>query len=93
MSGAGVHRKLAALAKEHNTPLLSIRLGTKPALVACNAATARQFLQTHDSVFGNRPEFTMPDRILFGIRNNIGFQDTCDRWRELRKTWTTQLLS
>ena len=93
MSGPGVHRKLAALAKKHNTPLLSIRLGHTPALVACNAATARQFLHTHDSVFGNRPEFAMPDRVLFGTRNSIGFQDTCDRWRELRKLWTTQLLS
>ena len=93
MSGPGVHRKLAALAKKHNTPLLSIRLGHTPALVACNAATARQFLHTHDSVFGNRPKFTMPDRVLFGTRNNIGFQDTCDRWRELRKLWTAHLLS
>ena len=62
--------------------------------MACTAGSARQFLHVHDAAFSDRPAlFSVPDHLLFGRANVIGFQNAGTRWRELRKLWTTRLLS
>ena len=65
-------------------PLMLLRFGSVPTLVASSAEAAREVMRTHDVAFCSRYLSTTLDIISCGGRD-ILFSPYNDRWRDLRK--------
>ncbi|WVZ62562.1 hypothetical protein U9M48_012299 [Paspalum notatum var. saurae] len=86
-----VHASLARLAMRHG-PVLSLRLGSRGAVVVSSAAAARECFTAHDVAFATRPRFAAMDLVAFGGTT----LPTCaygPYWRNLRRAATVHLLS
>lgn len=57
------HRDLAKLADTYG-PVMRLRLGQKPFIVASNRAAAQEILQTHDLNFSNRMAISFGELVL-----------------------------
>jgi len=89
--GALPHRAMRDLARRHG-PLMLLRLGELPVVVASSPDAAREVMRTHDAAFATRPR-TATIREL--TRNGLGvaFAPHGEHWRQLRKLCVTELLS
>ncbi|KAL6851687.1 hypothetical protein ACP4OV_020251 [Aristida adscensionis] len=76
-------RALREMSATHG-PLMLLRLGSVPTLVASSAAAAREVMRTHDLAFCSRHLSPTIGIISCGGRD-IVFSPYNDRWRELRK--------
>ncbi|KAK3149274.1 hypothetical protein QOZ80_3AG0215200 [Eleusine coracana subsp. coracana] len=86
-----VHATLARLAKQYG-PVISLRLGTRDAVVVSSAEVARQCFTENDLAFASRPRFPSMQLVTF----NCTSLTTCaygPHWRNLRRVATVQLLS
>ncbi|KAJ1288743.1 hypothetical protein BS78_02G111800 [Paspalum vaginatum] len=86
-----VHAALARLAARHG-PVLSLRLGSRGAVVVSSAAAARECFTAHDVAFATRQRFAAMDLVAFGGTT----LPTCaygPYWRNLRRVATVHLLS
>ncbi|XP_057950655.1 flavonoid 3'-monooxygenase [Malania oleifera] len=85
------HHTLAALARTYG-PLMHLRLGYVNVVVAASAATAAQFLKTHDANFSSRPTNSGAKHIAYNHQDLV-FAPYGPRWRMLRKICSIHLFS
>ncbi|XP_057447083.1 cytochrome P450 CYP736A12-like [Lotus japonicus] len=91
MLGKLPHRSLQALAKKHG-PIMSLKLGQVPAIVASSPEAVELFLKTHDAVFASRPKIQASEFMFYGGKG-LGLAQYGPYWRNMRKLCTLQLLS
>jgi hypothetical protein len=87
-----IHRALADLARRHDAPVMYLQLGELPAVVVSSADAAREVMKTHDVTFATRPlSTTLRATVAGGL--GVAFSPYGERWRQLRKLTTLELLS
>jgi cytochrome P450 len=91
LAGALPHRAMRDLARRHG-PLMLLRFGEVPVVVASSPAAAREVMRTHDAAFASRPMGPM-SRLWFQGADGIIFAPYGDAWRQLRRVCTQELLS
>ncbi|KQJ84537.1 cytochrome P450 71D7 [Brachypodium distachyon] len=91
MVGALPHRAMRDLASRHG-PLMLLRMGEVPVVVASSAAAAREVMKTHDAAFATRP-LTSTIRTATHDGFGIVFAPHGDHWRGVRKLCVTELLN
>uniref|UniRef100_A0ACD5UC82 Uncharacterized protein n=1 Tax=Avena sativa TaxID=4498 RepID=A0ACD5UC82_AVESA len=79
------------LALRHG-PLMLLRMGELPVVVASSAEAAREVMQTQDLAFATRPR-THTFATLAGDSVGIILAEHGEHWRQLRKLCVTELLS
>ncbi|KAF3437871.1 hypothetical protein FNV43_RR20627 [Rhamnella rubrinervis] len=84
-------RNLQKLAKKYG-PVMSIRLGTMPAIVISSPEAASLILKTHDTSFASRPRLQASEYVTFGSKG-LAFAEYGPYWRNIRKLSTLHLLS
>ncbi|TKW22175.1 hypothetical protein SEVIR_4G212100v4 [Setaria viridis] len=89
--GALPHRAMRDLARRHG-PLMLLRLGELPVVVASSPGAAREVMRTHDAAFATRPR-TATLRELTRDGLGVAFAPHGEHWRQLRKLCVTELLS
>ncbi|KAI4983598.1 hypothetical protein ZWY2020_025464 [Hordeum vulgare] len=91
LAGALPHRSMRDLARRHG-PLMLLRFGEVPVVVASSPDAAREIMKTHDVTFATRPVGPMLRRVFQGAEGLV-FAPYGDAWRQLRKICTVELLS
>ncbi|MCD9645353.1 hypothetical protein HAX54_034209 [Datura stramonium] len=91
MIGQNVHQDLHQIAKKYG-PIMSMRFGVVPIIVASSPHAAEQFLKIHDLVFASRPNNRAAQFIAYDQRN-LTFGKYGPYWRNMRKLCTLELLS
>ncbi|ONK70071.1 uncharacterized protein A4U43_C05F29940 [Asparagus officinalis] len=84
------HQALHKLSLQYG-PLISIRLGSVPCVVASSAETAKEFLKTHDNSFSDRPLSKAVSYLTYGSAD-FSFAPYSSYWRYMKKLCMTQLL-
>ncbi|TVU02005.1 hypothetical protein EJB05_52540, partial [Eragrostis curvula] len=87
-----VHRAMADLARRLDAPLMYLKLGEVPVVVATSPDAAREIMKTHDVTFATRP-CTATLKILMKDGHGLAFAPYGDLWRQLRKISVLELLS
>ncbi|OEL23817.1 Premnaspirodiene oxygenase [Dichanthelium oligosanthes] len=87
-----IYRALADLARRLDAPLMYLKLGELPVVVATSPGAAREILRTHDATFASRP-WTMTVKIFAADGQGIGFAPYGRLWRQIRKICVSELLS
>ena len=85
------HRALRDLAAAHG-PLMMLRLGQTPLVVASSKETARAVLKTHDTNFATRPKLLAGEIVGYDWAD-ILFSPSGDYWRKLRQLCAAEVLS
>ena len=85
------HRALRDLAAAHG-PLMMLRLGQTPLVVASSKETARAVLKTHDTNFATRPKLLAGEIVGYDWAD-ILFSPSGDYWRKLRQLCAAEILS
>ncbi|CAL4966154.1 unnamed protein product [Urochloa decumbens] len=88
--GSLPHRNLQAMAAKHG-PVMLLRLGRVPAVVASSAAAAQEVMKTHDLAFASRPRMRMAERLIYG--RDMVFAPYGEHWRQARRVCVLHLLS
>ncbi|KAJ1268430.1 hypothetical protein BS78_07G134400 [Paspalum vaginatum] len=86
-----IHHSLSRLATRYG-PVLSIRLGSRDAVVVSSADCARQCFTELDVIFANRPAFPTMNLMTYG-GTTIGNCRYGAYWRHIRRVATVHLLS
>ncbi|KAL3687039.1 hypothetical protein R1sor_013348 [Riccia sorocarpa] len=89
--GTMSHVALMNLSRKYG-PLMSIRLGTAPAVVVSSPEMARMVLKTQDHLFATRPR-TITGEVLFYNFKDMTFSPYTDHWRFVRRIFDTEILS
>ncbi|WVZ79261.1 hypothetical protein U9M48_026863 [Paspalum notatum var. saurae] len=92
LAGALPHRAMRDLAARHG-PLMLLRLGGLPVVVASSAAAARELMRARDLDFATRPVTRMVRLAIPAGAEGIIFAPYGEGWRQLRKVCTVELLS
>lgn len=92
MGGPLVHRTMADMARRLDAPLMSLRLGEIPVVVASSADAAREITKTHDVAFATRP-LSSTIRVMVSDGEGLVFTPYGALWRRLRKIAMLELLS
>ncbi|XP_006647334.1 ent-cassadiene hydroxylase-like [Oryza brachyantha] len=90
-SDPNTHRVLRALSEKHG-PLMQLWLGEVPAVVASTPEAAQEILRNQDVRFADRHVSSTVAAVSFGA-SDIFFSPHGERWRELRKICTQELLT
>lgn len=85
------HRSLDRLSKTYG-PLMYIRLGSIPCVVASSAEMAREFLQTHDLTFSSRPQVASGKYTTYNY-SDITWSPYGEYFRLARKVCLMELFS
>ncbi|PUZ58787.1 hypothetical protein GQ55_5G536000 [Panicum hallii var. hallii] len=88
--GSLPHRKLQVMAAKHG-PVMLLRLGRVPTVVASSAAAAQEVMKTHDLAFASRPRVRMAERLLSDY--DMAFAPYGEHWRQSRRVSVLHLLS
>nr|XP_009791748.1 PREDICTED: cytochrome P450 CYP736A12-like [Nicotiana sylvestris] len=70
MVGDNLHQDLYKIANKYG-PIMTIRFGLVPIIVASSPHAAEQFLKTHDLVFASRPYNEVPQYMFYERRNLV----------------------
>ncbi|KAI3726801.1 hypothetical protein L1987_66607 [Smallanthus sonchifolius] len=88
---SSLHTCLWELSKSYG-PIISLRFGFIPSIVVSSASLAKEVLKTQDTIFCSRPPLVGNQKLSYnGI--DVAFTPYNDKWREMRKIFTTHLLS
>jgi len=85
-----VHRAMADLARRHGAPLMYLRLGEVPFVVASSPDAAREVLRAQDANFASRP-WSPTLRVMMADGKGLAFARHGAHWR-LRKICVLELL-
>ncbi|XP_066376528.1 4-hydroxyphenylacetaldehyde oxime monooxygenase-like [Miscanthus floridulus] len=85
------HRGLWALARQHG-PVMLLRLGSVPTVVASSPEAAREVMKTHDVHCCSRPAMSGPRRLTYEYKD-VAFALYGDHVRDMRKLFILELLS
>lgn len=85
------HVAMRDLARRHG-PLMLLRLGSVPAVVASSPAAAREVMRTHGAAFASRP-LSPTSELWFQGAGGVSFTPHGDAWRTLRRICAQELLS
>ncbi|EFJ14295.1 hypothetical protein SELMODRAFT_120910 [Selaginella moellendorffii] len=85
------HRSLQKLSQAHG-PLMHLRFGTVPVIVASSPAMAKEVLKTHDLAFASRPYLLVGEYAAYNF-HNIGLAPYGDHWKMMRKLCSTELFT
>nr|ATG29951.1 CYP736C8 [Taxus chinensis] len=91
MLGKLPHRSLNKMAARYGA-IMFLRLGSVPTVVASSPEAAKQFLKIQDMNFASRPFMSFAHNVVYGSKG-VAFSSYGPYWRQLRKIFTTQLLS
>ncbi|XVE56690.1 hypothetical protein DITRI_Ditri04bG0030900 [Diplodiscus trichospermus] len=86
------HKSIQRLSKIYGS-LMFLQLGSVPTLVVSSADAVRAIFKSHDVVFSGRPADIYVAKKLSYNLNDITFAPYGERWREIRKIATLELLS
>uniref|UniRef100_A0ACD6AP70 Uncharacterized protein n=1 Tax=Avena sativa TaxID=4498 RepID=A0ACD6AP70_AVESA len=86
------YRVMADLARRLDAPLMYLKLGEVPVVVASSPEAAREIMRTHDAVFATRP-CSPTVKIIVADGMGILFAPYGPLWRQLRKMCILELLS
>ncbi|CAL5023576.1 unnamed protein product [Urochloa decumbens] len=86
------HRAMADIARCLDAPLIYLKLGEVPVVVASSAAAAREVMKTHDVTFATRP-WTPTMKVFMVDGEGLVFARYGALWRQLRKISILELLS
>ncbi|KAF5796682.1 putative cytochrome P450 [Helianthus annuus] len=89
--GSSPHRAFHAMAQTYG-PLMLIRLGSIPVLVVSTVDAAREVMKTHDLVFSNRPNLSIPSRLFYDSKD-MAFAPYGEYWRQIKSIAVIHLLS
>ncbi|XP_015071398.1 cytochrome P450 CYP736A12-like [Solanum pennellii] len=89
--GKNPHKDLQNLAKKHG-PIMYMRLGLVPTIIASSADAAEKVLKTFDHIFASRPHHEASQHLAYGQKNLV-FAKYDVYWRNIRKLCTVHLLS
>ncbi|XVF48885.1 hypothetical protein PTKIN_Ptkin03bG0224300 [Pterospermum kingtungense] len=89
--GSLPHQSLHKLSQQYG-PLMQLKFGSYPVVVASSADMAKQFLQKHDHIFASRPQ-TAAGRYTTYNYCNITWAPYGPYWRQGRKIYLNQLFS
>ncbi|KAH7297902.1 hypothetical protein KP509_25G017700 [Ceratopteris richardii] len=85
------HAALYRLSKVYG-PLMFLKLGAVPVVVASSAEMARQILQVHDQTFCSRPQYFTVPALIFKY-TDILFSSPGPYWKLMREICVTDLFS
>ncbi|KAK9091229.1 hypothetical protein Sjap_024406 [Stephania japonica] len=91
MLGDLPHQDLHKLSQKYG-PIMHIRLGSVPTIVASSSEAAELFLKTHDLVFASRP-YIQATKNLSYRRKELVFTEYGSYWRDIRKLCSLELLT
>eukprot|EP01018_Ginkgo_biloba_P010776 Gb_08446 [translate_table: standard] len=91
MLGKLLHRKLRELSKKYG-PIMFLRLGSVPTVVASSPEMVKEFLKTHDLIFASRPSTCVGKYIAYNS-TVVAFSPYGTYWRQMRKMCLRELLS
>ncbi|XP_059067771.1 cytochrome P450 71AU50-like [Cryptomeria japonica] len=84
-------KSVTQLGKKYG-PIMFLRLGSVPTVVASSPAMAKEFLKTHDLIFASRPA-TSGAKYLGYERRDVALAPYGEYWRQMRKLCTMELLT
>ncbi|XP_076958371.1 6,7,8-trihydroxycoumarin synthase-like [Bidens hawaiensis] len=88
---SSIHTSLWELSKSYG-PIISLRFGFVPTIVVSSASVAKEVMKTQDIHFCSRPRLFGAQKFSYdGI--DVAFSPYDEKWREMRKIFTTHLLS
>ncbi|CAM0880506.1 unnamed protein product [Alopecurus aequalis] len=88
--GSLPHRKLRTLAEVHG-PVMLLRLGRVPTVVASSAAAAQEAMKTRDLAFASRAKIRMAEKLLYG--RDMVLAPYGEYWRQARRVCVVHLLN
>ncbi|KAJ0980242.1 hypothetical protein J5N97_008497 [Dioscorea zingiberensis] len=86
-----LHHSLATLSSLHG-PILSLRFGSRPALLISSLSAATDCFSTNDLVFANRPRLLAGKHLGYNY-TTIAWASYGPHWRNLRRLTTLELFS
>ncbi|KAM0894234.1 hypothetical protein ACQ4PT_024632 [Festuca glaucescens] len=88
--GSLPHRKLRSLAEAHG-PVMLLRLGRVPTVVASSAAAAQEVMKTRDLAYASRAQMLMAEKLLYG--RDMVLAPYGEYWRQARRVCVVHLLN
>ncbi|KAM4069662.1 hypothetical protein ACB094_12G106300 [Castanea mollissima] len=85
------HQSLHKLSQKYG-PIMQLKFGSFPVVVASSAEVAKQFLKTHDHVFASRPQTAAGKHTTYNYLN-ITWAPYGPYWRQGRKIYLSELFS
>ena len=89
--GSHPPQSLHNLAKKY-WPIMQLKFGSVPVVVASSAEMAKEFLKTHDHVFASRPK-SAAGKYLSYNHHNITWAPYGPYWRQGRKIYASELFN
>ncbi|GMJ07280.1 TRANSPARENT TESTA 7, CYTOCHROME P450 75B1 [Hibiscus trionum] len=89
--GSLPHRSLHKLSQRYG-PLMQLKFGSYPVLVASSAEMAKEFLKTHDQIFATRPPHAAGKYISYNY-SDVLWAPYGPHWRQSRKIYLNELFS
>ncbi|KAL5702626.1 hypothetical protein ACHQM5_027821 [Ranunculus cassubicifolius] len=89
--GALPHQSIHKLSRKYG-PLMQVKFGTTPVVVASSVETAKEFLKTHDLIFAGRPKLAAGKYTTYNY-SDITWSQYGPYWRQARKMCIMELFS
>ncbi|KAK1289160.1 Cytochrome P450 93A3 [Acorus calamus] len=85
------HQSVHALSTRHG-PIITLRFGSSPCIIASSPESAREFLKTHDADFASRPQSVAVHALSYGDSTFL-FAKYGPYWRFMKKLCMSELLN
>ncbi|KAK8543762.1 hypothetical protein V6N13_025930 [Hibiscus sabdariffa] len=89
--GSLPHQSLHKLSQRYG-PLMYLKFGSYPVVIASSPGMAKEFLKIHDQIFASRPQTAAGKYINYNY-SDIGFAPYGPHWRQSRKIFMNELFS